>query len=190
VFQENRCDATLSQRDLDNFVSWSNGVRLNLNPSKCKALRVSRKVNPYPNSYYLRGHPISLTETKEDLTILINSSLSWKDHDCEVGMKANKMLGLVRCTSLKINDTPTRKFLYLQLVRGRLPYASQVWCPQSIELIRDLEKIQRRATKYVLWPILCYGSYTNVERFQKLDLLPISYWHEYLDLVFLFKVHD
>jgi hypothetical protein len=75
-------------------------------------------------------------------------------------MKANKMLGLVRCTSLKINDTPTRKFLYLQLVRGRLPYASQVWCPQSIELIRDLEKIQRRATKYVLG--LSFATLTEV----------------------------
>ena len=29
---------------------------------------------------------------------------------------------------------------------------------------------------------------TYIERLQQLNLLPLSYWHEYLDLTFLFKV--
>ena len=58
--------------------------------------------------------------------------------------------------------------------------------PQSVELISQLERIQRRASKYILGlPFLCETSYES--RLQKLNLLPISYWHEYLDMMFLFK---
>ena len=65
-------------------------------------------------------------------------------------------------------------------------YASQVWCPQSVELISNLEKIQRRATKFILGlPFI-----TEVKRLQQLSLFLLSYWHEYLDLTFLFKVID
>jgi hypothetical protein len=74
--------------------------------------------------------------------------------------------------------------VYLQLVRSNFGYASQVWCPQSIKLIEDIEKVQRRATKY----ILNLGFTTNVSyitRLHQLELLPITYWHEYLDMVLL-----
>ena len=97
-------------------------------------------------------------------------------------MKANKMLGLVRRTTLKINDTSTRRSLHLQFVCSRLVYASQVWCPQSVELISDLEKIQRRAIKYILG-LLFTTEAMCVTRLEKLDLLPISYWHEYLEVI-------
>ena len=147
---ESASDATILQKDLDNIVSWSKEVRFNFNMTKCKALTVSRKFNPYSNTYCLGEHTISSTKTEVNLGVLINSKLDWKDDVCEVRMKANKMLGLVRRTMLEINDTSSRKSLYLQLVHSHLAYASQVWCPQSVELIRDLEKIQRRATKYVL----------------------------------------
>ena len=49
-----------------------------------------------------------------------------------------------------------------------------------------MERVQRRATNYILnLPYLCSETYR--ERLVSLDLLPLSYWHEYLDLVFFFK---
>ncbi len=88
-----------------------------------------------------------------------------------------------------LTNIKARKLLYLQLVRSNLAYASQVWCPQSVRLIQDLEieKVQRRATKF----ILNLGFISNVpyaNRLHELDLLPITYWHEYLDLVLLYKI--
>ena len=38
----------------------------------------------------------------------------------------------------------------LSLVRHRLSYATQIWAPQTIDLITKLERSQRRATKYIL----------------------------------------
>ena len=56
----------------------------------------------------------------------------------------------------------------------------------SKELIRKIERIQRRATKYILnLPFLCEESFKD--GMIKLTLLSVSYWHEYLDIVFFFK---
>ena len=47
--------------------------------------------------------------------------------------------------------------------------------------------MQRRATKYIFnLGFVTNDSYTA--RFLQLDLLPVSYWHEYLDLIFLYKI--
>ena len=46
-------------------------------------------------------------------------------------------------------NTSVRRTLYVGLVRSYIGYATQVWVPQSIELISKLESIQRRAAKKV-----------------------------------------
>ena len=80
----------------------------------------------------------------------------------------------------------TRRTLYLSLVRSVFGHSSQVWSPQTVTLVQRVERVQRRATKYILnLPYLC--SETNRQRLASLGLLPLSYWHEYLDLVFFFK---
>ena len=76
--------------------------------------------------------------------------------------------------------------MHLGLVCAHLGYATQFWAPQGIELISKLESIQRRATKF----ILCLPFLTNVsykERLMSVNLLPVCYWHELLDLVYFYK---
>ena len=63
--------------------------------------------------------------------------------------------------------------LYLQLIRSNLGYASQIWCRQSVEHIRSIEKVQRRATKNILY----LGFFSDISYSARLNLLPISYWH-------------
>ena len=100
--------------------------------------------------------------------------------------QANKMLGYIRRSTLEINSTLVRRTLYLTLVRSQLCYASQVWAPQSIISIKRIERIQRRATKFILdLPFFCDISYN--QRLEMLNLVPVCYWHEYLDMVFFFK---
>ena len=66
-------------------------------------------------------------------------------------------------------------------------YATQIWAPQTIELIKRVERVQRRATKYILnLPYHCEVTYED--RLQATNLLPVSFWHEYLDLTFFFKM--
>ena len=63
--------------------------------------------------------------------------------------------------------------------------ARQIWAPQSIKLIDKLDRIQRSATKFILK--LPYSSNISYKaRLQTLNLIPICYWHELLDLTFFF----
>jgi hypothetical protein len=50
----------------------------------------------------------------------------------------------------------------------------------------ELEKVQRRATKYIL-ALPFKSDITYKSRLVTLKMLPLSYWHEYLDVLFLFK---
>ena len=86
-----------------------------------------------------------------------------------------------------ITSTAARRTLYLALVRCHYGYGSPIWAPQTIELISMLERTQRRATKYILnLPFLTNVDYNT--RLQSLYLLPISYWLEYFDMTFFFKI--
>ena len=63
--------------------------------------------------------------------------------------KANKLLGFVRRVSRYIQSTQTRRTLYLSIVRCLLGYATQVWSPHSIGLLKRVENMQRRYEIYI-----------------------------------------
>ena len=85
-----------------------------------------------------------------------------------------------------IQSTQTRRTLYLSIVRCHLGYPTQVSSPQSIGLLKRVENVQRRVTKLILkLSFRCDVTYKT--RFQLTNLLPISYWHEFLDIVFFYK---
>ncbi len=160
---------------------------MSFNISKCKVLSITRKSSPLITSYSLDGQQLTLSNLEIDLGIIMNSNLTWINQVNRVRSKANQMLGFIRRLTIEMHDVGARKYLYLQLVRNNFAYASQVWSPQTIKLIEDIEKVQRRATKY----ILNLGFITNVPyttRLLQLDLLPLTFWHEYLDLVLLYKI--
>ena len=96
------------------------------------------------------------------------------------------MFGFLRRHSLKSFDMQTRRLLYLSFVRPLVGYASEVWSPQAINDITKVESLQRSATKFILhvnWD----DEISYHDRLVKSKLLPLSYWHEYKDLLFYYK---
>ena len=87
-------------------------------------------------------------------------------------------------------QTETHHTLYLSIIQCHLGYATQVRSPQSIGLLKRVENVQRRATKLILkLPFHCDVTYKTCPHLR--NLLPISYWHEFLDIVFFYKaVHN
>ena len=68
----------------------------------------------------------------------------------EIPSKANRMFGCVKRTALAIHEVSVRKVLYLAIVdRSQLAYCCQVWAPQSVTNISTIERVQRRATKFI-----------------------------------------
>ena len=73
--------------------------------------------------------------------------------------------------------------LYLTLVKSKISYCCQLWRPHLVKDIQSLERVQRRATKYIL------QDYTSdyKSRLLSLNILPLMYWLELQDLIFLIK---
>jgi len=59
------------------------------------------------------------------------------------------MLGLIKRNFIYLTEE-TFVTLYKRLVRCHLEYANSVWNPHRKGLMKDLEKVQMRATKLVL----------------------------------------
>ena len=165
------------QKDLNSLYSWS--IRSNLLFSLTKILHMSFK-STITTSYSIGTNIIPKTETHRDLGIILSSNLSWEPHYHHILGKAYKVLGLLRRTfSINININ-CKKQLYISLVRSQLMFSSVLWKPHLIKHIQLLERIQRRATKYIL------NDYTSDYRTRliKLKLLPFMYVLDINDIMF------
>ena len=76
-----------------------------------------------------------------------------------------------------------KKHLYISLVRSQLTYCSVVWRPHLIKDITTLEKIQRRASKYILSDF----SSDYKSRLTSLNMLPLMMQLELYDILLFIK---
>ena len=175
-------DSAALQKDLDNSSSWSAASGLGFNEKKCKTQSITKKRKPISTKYIINETAVNSTDVERDLGVSADNDLTWHAQVCHQAARANKLLGYVKRNSRHIRSIHVRRTLYLGLVRSHLGYATQVWAPQTIELISKLESTQRRATKFIL-SLPFFTDVTYKERLISLNLLPICYWHEFLDLV-------
>ena len=83
-----------------------------------------------------------------------------------------------------LNNVSARRSLYLALVKSQLSYATQVWSPDKIALKTQIERVQRRATRWILkQPV---GVMSCRDRLLTLKLLPLTFDRELKDLVLFF----
>ena len=182
----NVSDASLLQEDIKNFEENSSKVNLILNAEKCSVLRITRKHHKIEYPYKLHDAVLENTIHERYLGVWTSTNLTWSKHVQDLCVQSTKMLGYVRRSTLDINTISVRRTLYLTLVRSKLCYEIYVWAPQPVELFKLVELLQRRASKFILdLPFICDASYSV--RLDRLDLIPLCYWHEFLDLVFYFN---
>ena len=143
------------------------------NQLKCKCLRVTRKTQSVTYPYQIKDKGPTTTSVEKDLEIWIASDFTWTKPVLELCAKENKLLGFVRRSGGEITNSKTRHMPYLFVVRPLLGYASQVWSPQTIGLIKRTERVQRRASKFIPnLALLCEESYGD--RLIRLELIPLS----------------
>ena len=82
------------------------------------------------------------------LGVMISNDLKWNVHINNICNKASSTLGFVR---RNIQNCPiqTRRAAYLTLVRSQLEYAAAVWDPYTSKEMEKLEKVQRRAARFI-----------------------------------------
>ena len=174
-------DCLSLQSDLDSVLEWSNDWNMHFNHIKSVHMRFGSGLPSF--SYSLGSNTIQTSSSHSDLGILLSTSLSWSPHISNILSKAYKSLGLIKRTVPYNSNILLKKSLYLLLCRSYMAYCPQIWRPHLTQDSRAIERLQRRATKYILTPCLDYKS-----RLVNLSILPLTLWLEFLDILLLIKL--
>ena len=177
-------DLELFQQDLENLERWSSLNGMEFNVKKCKIMKITRKKQPFTSTFFLNNTELEEVDEFRDLGVITDHHLRWNSHVNCVIAKANRMLGLIKrtCKGLHVHDLKTLRTLYCSLVRSNLEYCSVVWSPYSRKNIDKLERVQRRATKFILKTKDSYET-----RLEKLNLLSLEDRRVLTDVTFFFK---
>ena len=174
------------QQALDTLTSWCSAWKLSLNANKCNTMRLSAhsSSNPHQSSYIIDDVGLPATQSQRDLGVITQCDLSWKEHYNKICRSAYSSLSLIRRTMPPQTTQTVKRKLYLSLVRSHLTYCSPLWRPRLIRDIQSIERVQRRATKY----ILNNRQADYKSRLISLQLLPLMHWFELQDIMFLVKI--
>ena len=137
------------QRDLQAIGAWSNQWSLAFDESKCAHVCFFSNSNSMHTPYYINNLSIPFSNSHKDLGVIMSSDLTWNDHYHLITAKAYTSLGIIRRT-FTTNSISTKRRLYLSLVRSQLTYCSIIWRPHLSKHTVVLEKVQKRATKFIL----------------------------------------
>ena len=121
---------------------------MHFHPDKCNLISITQKRKPIHFTYKLHDHPLDKVEHSKYLGITLQSNLKWNKHINSITNKANQSLGFLK-RNLKIKSSDVKSHAYKALVRPQLEYASAVCDPHTRTQINQIEKVQRRATRYV-----------------------------------------
>ena len=135
------------------------------------------------SSYCMGDQDIVAFDCLRDLGVLISDDLFWSAHYDLLCSRAYKILGLLRRVFNNVFAIAAKKHLYISLVRSQLTYCSVVWRPHLIKDITTLEKIQRRASKYILSDF----SSDYKSRLTSLNMLPLMMQLELYDILLFIK---
>lgn len=111
-------------------------------PAKCSQLPLTRSKKPLnaSTSYSLHDYTIERLPSSKYLGFTLQSNLSWRSRISATCAKAKRALGFLKI-HLKV---------FKAMVRPILEHASAVWDSHIDRQTSDLEKVQRRAARYVL----------------------------------------
>ena len=141
-------DQETLQEDLEKLTTWEKQWNMQFHPDKCTNTSITRKKQTLLGKYTINNHQLeNVTETKY-LGVTIQENLCWNKHIQNTCTKANQALGFLR-RNLKIGNKKMKENSYKTLVRPILEYACTVWDPYTSSNIQKLEKIQRRAARWV-----------------------------------------
>jgi len=182
---QSSADEQLFQNDLNTLAEWARTWGMKFNPSKCNIMRVSRKRKPGLPKYTMLGVNLEVKSEITYLGVIIQNNLSWNRQTEHAAGKASRILNFIMRNFSPASKTVKEK-LYSTLVRPHLEYGSIAWNPHIKKNIESLEKVQRRAARFVSGDFSRYSSVT--EMLQKLGWTSLADRREGNQLTYLFKI--
>ena len=145
----NSCDSASLQCDINKLCAWSYKWQMSFTVSKCCILSIYRKRTPPPALNYTLGNTLlSVVNSHSYLGVTVSSDLRWHEHVNNVSAQATKTLSFIRhnvyCCPPYIKATA-----YISVVRPHLEYAAAAWDLYLVGDCKQLEKVQRRAARFL-----------------------------------------
>ena len=186
-------DVKTLQNDIDNLHNWSLDWGLNFNTSKCKVIIIKKTHMTdnlvYPH-YTMDGLELEHTDDMQDLGVMVDNKLTWINHIYKTIRKSHARAWLCMRPLGFHAYRKAKKACYITMVRSIMEYASPIWSPTYKYLLVATESVQRRATNYILKnpkrPNPLHINYK--ERLLQLNLLPLTYRREIIDLQTFLKI--
>ena len=137
---------------------------MKFNVNKCVLVRCSRSPSPVLHSYLLDDHILDKRDEHSYLGVLLHKSLSWSSHITKTAAKASQVFNFLR-RNLYNCSSSVKASAYLTIVRPIMEYASSVWDPHQQCDIQAVEKIQRRAARWVMSDYSRHSSVSSMLEF-------------------------
>ena len=172
---------SLLQHDLITINLWckDNSMSLNLK----KSHNIIFKDPQLDLSMYLGDHILEKTCSEKDLGIQITNNLNWSAH---AKIRAQKAIGCLFLIKRNISKSASLKMKlnsYCGYGTPIVSYGSPIWKANKCEL-KIIEDVQRKATRW----ILSCNNINYKDRLIRLNLLPLSLYHEMHDILLLHKI--
>ena len=125
--------------------AWLQASKICLNIKKTKIITFSN--NLYLNCS-INSERIEVQNTATFLGLIVDNSLYWKPHIDNLAIKISKTVGIIG--NLK-NFLPSKilLMLYNSLVKSKLDYAIEIWGSTSLQNLKRLKIIQKRAMRHI-----------------------------------------
>jgi ribonuclease P/MRP protein subunit RPP40 len=177
----NNGEVDILREDLCNIFQWSVDWQMSFNLDKCTVMHLGSK-NPQCE-YKMGNNILKKSKQERDLGVIMDSSGKSTEQCIMAVKKANTILGMIKRNIIfKSKDVIVR--LYKALVRPKLEYCIQAWCPYLKKDINILEKVQKRATKMIEgYKNMCYE-----DRLSNTGLIKLEKRRARGDLIQVFKI--
>ena len=133
------------QEDINNMVSWSQRMGVDLNEDKVHLLHIGQSNTRKAYTLGEGGPLIKMVDKEKDLGVLISRDLKPEKMVANQAQKAHAKLSQFNSTFTYRGKTWLN--LFKTYVKPSLLYASEAWRPTTQEGINKLESVQRRALR-------------------------------------------
>ena len=142
-------DSEQLQEDLHQICQWTSKWQMKINVDKCAVLHCTCSLTLIQYAYQLLDHFLDIKKLHSYLGIGIDNTMSWSSHVQTISNRSTKVLNFI-IRNLYNCPPNTKRIAYLTLVRPIMEYATSVWDPYYNTDIYKLERVQRRAARWIL----------------------------------------
>ena len=121
---------------------------MRFNAAKCNVILVSQTCDPKLFNYSLTGQVLEEIMDAKYLGVTLGKDLKWSKHIATMTNKANSKLSFL-CRNLKGCPEKLKQTAYFSLIRSFMEYGATVWDPYQKYNSDKVEKVQRRAVRFV-----------------------------------------